>query len=243
MRGDVFDELVAAWPLGASVWTLDYCSSPGVSDWKDCVLDLAQRLDRLVLVGHSFGGMLLLTCAVLEERLGAAVEGWVFLDSAPNNSWSDAHWPRQKGAFPEALREAEMRESEFAADPTEEGCRNVFLAYAPYYFEPSGLDEGRSLLSRCRYDARAYALLGEALSGYAARWIPEKPALILAGEKDRITPIACFADDLRFQRPNVAFETAPRAGHFPWVENPAAVFDAFARFERRADSVSRRARK
>lgn len=64
---------------------------------------------------------------------------------------------------------------------------------------------------------------------YRAVWWPSDiPVLVLAGAEDRIVWQGGWDDD-RFHGPNVMFDSIPRAGHFPWIENPAATASAFAR--------------
>ena len=61
-----------------------------------------------------------------------------------------------------------------------------------------------------------------------AKWIPKTiPTLILAGAEDRITPLKLFRNDKRFNQKNITFKSIKAAGHFPWIENPAEVAEAF----------------
>ena len=208
----------------ASFWTLDYCRSSRLADWQSSVVDLAGRLERMILVGHSFGGMLLLSIPELEKTFGSAVRGWAFLSSSPGLAWKRLWVERgQDAAFPEAVRESERLEKELAASPTEDKYRALFLSWLPFYFEPEALARGRRLLSGCSYFPSAYALEAAFMKDYDARWIPKAKTLVIAGEVDRVTPLECFSQDPRFCGPNVECRSIARAGHFPWVENLPAV--------------------
>jgi pimeloyl-ACP methyl ester carboxylesterase len=55
------------------------------------------------------------------------------------------------------------------------------------------------------------------------------PVLVLAGEQDGIVPPA-YQRALASSFPRAVFRTVPEAGHFPHIEQPAAVFGALADF-------------
>jgi pimeloyl-ACP methyl ester carboxylesterase len=76
---------------------------------------------------------------------------------------------------------------------------------------------------------------------YEFKWWPKAlPTLILSGSHDRIVDQR-FWDDHRFSGENVMRLAMENAGHFPWIEQPIAVRNAFARFFRGLDpEVSRR---
>jgi pimeloyl-ACP methyl ester carboxylesterase len=66
---------------------------------------------------------------------------------------------------------------------------------------------------------------------YRARWTPgARPALVLGGEQDHVVDQSLWRADASYGRPQVLQRTIAGAGHFPWIENPAAVRDAFADF-------------
>jgi len=226
---EYFYPLLDAWKTDANLWTLDYAVSKNSADWLPSILELSKHLEKIVIVGHSYGGMLLLSIDNLEERLGAAVQGWVFLDSSPNLSWQKS-WAKQASIQSEALKEPQRCEQVFAKSPSAEGFRAILHAWAPYYFEPTAVAAGRELLSTCHYHAHAYVMAKKLLSHYDARWVPRKKTLVLAGNNDRITPLTCFTEDPRFQKPHIKTCLIPDAGHFPWVENSQDVLRALSRF-------------
>jgi pimeloyl-ACP methyl ester carboxylesterase len=68
---------------------------------------------------------------------------------------------------------------------------------------------------------------------YRARWWPSTaPTLVLAGQEDHVVWQGGW-DAPRFGGGNVVRVTVEKAGHFPWIENPEAVRDAFAELAQR----------
>ena len=65
---------------------------------------------------------------------------------------------------------------------------------------------------------------------YAATWWPGRlPTLIVSGGEDRIVTQRLW-DDERYRGPNVIRREVAGGAHFPWIERPDAVRDAFAAF-------------
>ena len=53
------------------------------------------------------------------------------------------------------------------------------------------------------------------------------PTLIVGAKYDCICPFSLFKNDQRFHRKNIKLLFIEDAGHLPWVENPAAIREAF----------------
>ena len=53
------------------------------------------------------------------------------------------------------------------------------------------------------------------------------PTLLLAGEKDHVTPIKLFTELRSFKNRNILIREIKNAGHFPWIDNPKQVQMAF----------------
>lgn len=179
------------------------------------------ELDRLTLVGHSFGGAVAEACAGLAGR---RIDRLLLVDAPPP---SDYHAPET------SLRWHELLAAEPSAD-----ARRAMIAVAlpavmptrtPPYFEEL-VDEA----VRIPPDAivpNAYALEAMDLRALAARYTG--PVLVLRGGKDLIV-------DEAMARDTVAAYGAPRAravswddiGHSPQIEAPdrfAHLLSAFAR--------------
>jgi pimeloyl-ACP methyl ester carboxylesterase len=64
------------------------------------------------------------------------------------------------------------------------------------------------------------------------------PTLIVSGAADRIV-IQSLWQANRFQADNVIWRVIADAGHFPWIEEPVAVRDAFAEVTQRISNHRR----
>ncbi len=191
--------------------------------WPDVLAEAVEDLDDVVMVGHSTGGMFILSVPELEQRL----VGLVLVSSAPHAGWRPtfARWAQEN-----PLPGAEGAFADYAAYPNDETLRALTLAAAPWNFTPAGLAEGRVLLEGLPYchDAVAWAD-AHFDDAYRARWKPQTlPTLIISGARDHVVDQGLWREDAAFGRPNVLHRTIGDAGHFPWVESPQAVRTAFA---------------
>ncbi|WP_030264717.1 alpha/beta fold hydrolase [Streptomyces sp. NRRL B-24484] len=237
--------LARAAGVPGAVWLVDLPGDgsnrgvPGVPaepylHWPDVLVEAAEAVERPVMVGHSTGGMFLLSVPALEQRLA----GLVLVGSAPHAGWRAAFeaWAAEH-PLP-GLAEAAGR---YAAAPDDDSLRALTLAAAPWSFTPAGLPAGLSLLAGLPYCRAAAAWADDGFDeGYRARWAPGAvPALVLGGAEDRIVDQGLWQREPAFAGPHVLHRTVPHAGHFPWVEDPAAVRGAFAEFSVLLDSHPR----
>ena len=180
----------------------------------DLVADLAAAGDRVLLLGHSYGG-LVARCAVLA---GAPVAGLTLLGSGP-------------GALPAGLRRALL-------DATEPVLRTEGIEAVLRLIEArDGITEPPELaaLLRARFLGSAPAgLLGMAT---ALRTEPDRvtelaaalrdraiPSLVVFGESDDAWPVPIQLD--MASRLGAEVVAVPGAGHSPNTENPGALLDA-----------------
>jgi pimeloyl-ACP methyl ester carboxylesterase len=216
-----------------SVWMVDLpgdgsnCAPPGAgahpfTGWPGVVVEAAQALPNVVFAGHSTGGMYLLATPELERH----VVGLALLDTAPDCSWH-GRFVEMTQARP--LPAVEAATEIYEADRRDENIAAVAVASAEWNFTPAGVDLGRELLARMPYNSAAVDWSDANFDHlYRAAWWPQGlPTLILAGAEDRIVWQGGW-DEPRFDGPNVLRRTILRAGHFPWIENPAPVRAAFA---------------
>lgn len=226
-------ELADILDVPGSVWMVDLPGDgsnrtpPGApadvfSVWPRVVVEAARALPNPVFVGHSTGGMYLLDTPELERVL----KGLALVDTAP-----DAAWLERFGAMAQAnpIAEVDAATAIYEADRRDENIAAVAVASAPWNFTPAGVEAGRELLGRMPYNSAAVDWSDQNFDQvYRARWWPERiPVLRVAGAQDRIVWQGGWAEP-RFQTPNVIDRTIDGAGHFPWIENPAAVREAFA---------------
>jgi pimeloyl-ACP methyl ester carboxylesterase len=200
------------------------------SKWPIALIEAVGRFDHVILVAHSTGGMYALSLPELEDLL----KGLVLLDSAPTAEW--------QAAFAEIVRDftipgLEVLQEKYAKTPNNQTLKELTLASAPYLFtqkgQASGIESLRSLpynYETCQWSEKYFDQM------YQAEWIPETtPTLILAGDEDLVTPLKLFQNDKRFCRENILLKSIKGAGHFPWIENPREVAEAFSAY---ADQVT-----
>lgn len=199
------------------------------SVWPRAVLEAAQALPNPVFVGHSTGGMYLLDT----PELAPLLKGLALIDSAPDAQWH-AHFVAMTQAFP--LPEVDAAAAIYGNNRCDATIAAVAVASAQWNFAPAGVEAGRELLARLPYNNAAVEWSDTHFDHvYQARWWPETiPVLRMAGAEDRIVWQGGW-DAPRFQTENVIARTIPGAGHFPWIENPTAVREAFAALAERMD--------
>ncbi|MFJ9471553.1 alpha/beta fold hydrolase [Streptomyces caniferus] len=226
--------LVAAARVPGSAWLVDLPGDgsnrglPAVpadpyAQWPGVLAEAAQALDEVVMVGHSTGGMFLLSV----PELAAQLAGLVLISSAPHAGWRPGF---ARHAQDHPLPEVDAAAERHARQPDDRTLRALTLAAAPWNFSPSASAEGRALLSGLPYchDAVAWAD-AHFDDDYRARWAPRTlPTLIVSGDRDHIVDQRLWQDEPGFQGPHVLHRRIADAGHFPWVENPEAVRTAFA---------------
>lgn len=191
--------------------------------WPDVLVEAAQALDRVVMVGHSTGGMLMLSAPGLEPHLA----GMVLVSSAPHAGWRDGFG---RWALSHPIPAVDAAAERYARRPDDESLRELTLAAAPWSFTERALPAGRRLLRDLPYNHRAVAWADAHFDAtYQARWAPRRtPTLIVGGAEDRLVDQGLWRDTPDFNGPGVLRRCVDGAGHFPWTENPEGVRAAFA---------------
>lgn len=190
--------------------------------WTEQVADLEAlrhhwAIERLTLVGYSWGGLLALLYGLEHpERLGRLA----LVSPAP--TWREARERFETvfshrnldPAFQEerrALRESGLRER----DPAAFQQRIFELSVAPYFFDPSRARD----LTPFRVVGRTQQEVWHSLGNYDLRpRLPELagiPSLVLHGEAD---PIPIDAARTAAELLGAEFHPVPRCGHVPYVE-------------------------
>jgi pimeloyl-ACP methyl ester carboxylesterase len=234
-------ELADALDVPGSVWMVDLpgdgsnTAAPGAGDdpfaqWPGVLVEAAQALPNCVYVGHSTGGMYLLATPQLE----AEIVGLALISSAPDASWRPRYVAMtQADPLPEVAAAAAVYERA----PANETLLDLAVASAPWNFEPLGLAAGRDLLARMPYNGAAVDWSDKHFDHtYRKAWWPQRlPTLIVSGECDRIVWQGAW-EAAEFQGANVTHATIAGGGHFPWIENPGAVREAFSALAERVCS-------
>lgn len=194
--------------------------------WEQCFSQMLSRYKHPIIVGHSFGAMYPLLFPEIENLL----DGLVILSSAPC-LWLEEAAKLAKGNNISVLTE-DMQA--FEDNSNQDTFDKALLACLPYYFPAKTLEQGKALLEKLpfNYHAGVCWLRKAGSINFTAKWIPQEiPTLIIGGDQDYITPISLFEQDKRFQRDNIILKKINQAGHFPWIEDPAAVIATFKKFQ------------
>src|SRR5215213_1379954 len=190
--------------------------------WTEHVADLEAlrgtwAMDRLTLVGYSWGGLLAMLYALAHPSRVAKL---ALVSPAP--SWRAAREQFERvfthrnldPSFQEArreLRESGLRER----DPAAFNQRIFELSVAPYFYDPARARD----LTPFRVTGRTQQEVWESLGNFDLR--PQLPALlgmpslVLHGEND---PIPIEAARAAADLIGAEFHAVPRCGHVPYVE-------------------------
>ena len=226
-------ELADAMAVPGAIWLVDLPGdgsnlagegSDPFAAWPQVLLEAAEALPDVIYAGHSTGGMYLLSTPALHGR----IRGLALLDTAPDCSWHPEYVAMtQRDPLPAFDRAV----AAYEADPTLQHLTTLVVASAEWNFEPAALTAGRELLGRMPYNGAAIAWSDAHFDHlYCAQWWPtDIPVLRLWGDNDRIVSQQAWQAP-QYATDNVVARAIPGAGHFPWIENPAAVRAAFADF-------------
>ena len=227
--------LVDAADLPGATWLVDLpgdgsnTDAPGApsdpfSIWPQVLLEAAQAVPNAVSVGHSTGGMYLLST----PALAAHVIGLVLISTAPDASWLPA-FVAMAEAHP--LPAVDAATADYEVNPTDDSLGAIAVASAEWNFGPDAVDRGREFLRRMPYNRAAVDWSDRHFDhDYVATWWPDTlPTLIVSGSDDRIVSQRLW-DDEHFRGANVERIVIDRGQHFPWFENPSAVREALQSF-------------
>lgn len=231
-------ELADAIDLPGRCWLVDLpgdgsnVDAPGApedpySGWPQVLLEAALAVERPVYIGHSTGGEYLLATPELAEHLA----GLALVSTAPDASWMPVYEAMVAG---DPLPAVERANDRYVSDPTPDNLRDLAVESAPWNFVGAAVQRGRELLARMPYNPDAVRWSADNFDrDYQLAWWPSTlPTLILSGAQDRIVTQTLWHDQ-RFHTANVLWHVIDGAGHFPWIEQPVAVRDAFAELAQR----------
>jgi pimeloyl-ACP methyl ester carboxylesterase len=195
--------------------------------WPQVLLEAAHAIARPVFVGHSTGGHYLLSVPALEGCL----EGLVLISTAPDASWLPAFEQMTRHNPLPGVKQASAR---YQSDPNNEHLRLLTIAAAPWNFTHRGLAQGTEMLARMPYNSHPVQWSEANFDHtYQLTWWPTQlPTLIVSGSADRIVTQTLWQNK-RFHTPNTLWRVITDTGHFPWIEQPTAVHDAFAALTQR----------
>lgn len=233
-------ELADALDVPGAIWLVDlpgdgsntvkHAGDP-FANWPHVLIEAVDELPEAIFVGHSTGGMYLLATPALQGRL----RGLALLDSAPDCAWH-ADYVEMTRRHP--LPAFALAAAAYSEQPTLEKFTAMVVAATEWNFTPAGVTAGRNLLARLPYNVAAVTWSDTHFDHvYQAQWWPSDiPVLRLHGDSDRIVSQHGWRDPA-YNTPNVITREITGAGHFPWIENPEMVAQAFRQF---ATQVERR---
>ena len=220
--------------LPGNIWLIDLpgngsnCTNSDISDfdfWVELFPRIVKQFDNPIVVGHSFGGMMTLRYPEFEEIL----KGCIILNSTPTL------WLEEAAAYSKQFDLPDLTDDmqKFVLTPNQETFNAALNACMPYYFPKESLEKAKKLMLEIPFQYRP-AVWGQirALEGkLLAKWIPQKvPTLIIGAKYDCICPFTLFKNNQRFHRDNIKMFYIENGGHFPWIENPRAIEQAFNEF-------------
>ncbi len=190
---------------------------------QQSLLDFVDGFSNVILVGHSFGGMLVLST----PQLATKVKGVVLLCSSPNHQWFDTFVQRAKlNGLPNTSR---LR-TQMVKAPSDMALKTYMMASVDYYATPEGVRRVRSCFEGIEYNVHAYLWGLEAFHPtYEHQWVPQVPTLVLSAKQDAMTPWDSFQGEA-FERDHIIHQCLDNVGHFPWLDDPDKVQSALDDF-------------
>lgn len=230
-------DLTQSLSLPGCMWHVDLPADgsnlvPGASmeNFAQALYEVTLTLPHVILVAHSAGGMFALATKELQKTLN----GLILLSTAPDQEWQSNF---ERYVLQHPLTDAIKLQKDFENQPSDHTLKEFSAACAPYFFRPANLTRGIELIRSLPINYKAYAWAQQFFHpSYRAQWIPSQiPVMILAGDRDRITPLEFFRTNRQFQLKNIQLETVEDAAHFPWIDNPNRVHQLFKYFCSRLD--------
>lgn len=236
LGSEYLTELTSILHLPGNVWLFDFPddgsnlinenpTSKNFRNWSKALIDTVGTLNDVILVTHSFSGMLALATPELENLLA----GLVLMDSAPDKSWQQIF---QQYATEHSLSTAERKNKIYSEKPSNKALKDGVIAGASYCVTAKGLKKFIATIKKLPINYKSYEWHTKNFhSTYRFKWVPKNiPVMIFAGDQDHITPLKVFLENKQFIRKNIFIEKIVNAGHYPWIENPARVKALFNQY-------------
>lgn len=196
----------------------------GMELWANAIEQLRVSLgaDRMVLLGHSFGGYVAQEYAL---RHGDRLDGLVLCCTAPAFDYGEAAKASlQARATPEQL--AVWQAAAHAPPTDDQALRRRWTTLLPLYFAKYSPQIGAAMDAHTRYSAAAFAFaMLECLPGWSAVERLRRlrtPTLVVSGRRDLIAPIEHAGNRLQAGIDGARHLILEHSGHFPFVEEQPA---------------------
>lgn len=189
-------------------------------------------LEKVVLLGHSYGGFLAMEYALRHQE---HLSGLILLCTAPTLDYPDVIMQNvRRRSTPET---AEVLMGALGNPTTDEAVyRDMWHTILPLYFKQPDAVDCDGVLARAHLSAVAgYHAFTNLVPNYNV--LPRLgeirvPTLVMAGRDDFITPPE-QAERIQQAIPGAELVIFEESGHFPFVEEPAKYFDVVTEFVRR----------
>jgi proline iminopeptidase len=191
-----------------------------MSTWADEADALRSSLgfDRIILLGHSFGGFIAQEYAL---RHGDHLDGLILCDTAPVLDYQDVIMANaQTRGTPEQVQAVIAGLSAPVTDDV--SFRQLLTTILPLYFNTYDPKVGAKMDEVMQYSAGAFNQgMGVCLPTFnVLSRLGEitVPTLVMAGRHDWITPPVQGAERLYAGLPNAKLVIFEESGHFPFIE-------------------------
>ncbi|MGZ3626305.1 MAG: alpha/beta fold hydrolase [Ktedonobacteraceae bacterium] len=191
-----------------------------MSTWADEADALRASLgfDRIILLGHSFGGFIAQEYAL---RHGDHLDGLILCDTAPVLDYQDVIMANaQSRGTPEQVQAVIAGLSAPVADDA--SFQQLWTTILPLYFNTYDPEVAKQMDDATQYSAQGFNQgMGVCLPTFnVLSRLGEitVPTLVMAGRHDWITPPAQAAERLHAQLPNAKLVIFEDSGHFPFIE-------------------------
>jgi pimeloyl-ACP methyl ester carboxylesterase len=196
-----------------------------VQVWQEGLLDLVSSYSDVILVTHSFAGMVVLNLPHIERHL----RGLVLMNTTTHATFMEhVAAMRDQHQLPDLLPAA----SQYHLYPSRDTYQTFWEDYKYYCFTAEEMSAGEKLMALFAFNSAAYNFaIQNFFPGYRAQWVPTIiPVMTLASENDYVCPPTIFINDECYQRKNIMNQLLQDAGHFPWLKQLRKVQQCFAAF-------------
>ena len=191
-----------------------------MSTWADEADALRASLgfDRIILLGHSFGGFIAQEYAL---RHGDHLDGLILCDTAPVLDYQDVIMANaQSRGTPEQVQAVIAGLSAPVADDA--SFQQLWTTILPLYFNTYDPKVAKQMDDATQYSAQGFNQgMGVCLPTFnVLSRLGEitVPTLVMAGRHDWITPPPQAAERLHAGLPNSKLVIFEESGHFPFIE-------------------------
>lgn len=220
--------------LKGSIFVLKYpspCKTETVvkylSKLNQDILEFIKSLPNLIIVGHSYGGMLLqclnLKCDNIKKQ--------ILLNSSPTLECFSLAAKSAKTFSDSEKRAIEIAENDFANDKNTANLRRLYKSWAPYYVPHAFLEDYFNMLDLTTFDVQLYEWGNSNFYEYFRTKTFLMDNIIAINSKfDIICPSSLF------HKQPVQMNEINSSSHFPWISDKEALLEILKSIQNQATS-------